>query len=599
MTCEKAEDFLSAYLDDMLDLQHRREVEAHLLSCAACQAVLEDYRRFDVLLVQEPRVAPPEELYARIVESPEFVAITRSQKRSERGGMLTALRPVARIAAKPVAPHVVQHVVQGESPGTVAARGTRGVPGLARVALQTAAVLALILGSALLIKQGLFHSGGTTGQGVTQTYGAPPQNGSPLSAGARVVYKHDGALWSAPEAGPQVAQRLTPAGVLVGGWSVSPDGTLVAYVDEHSGRLLVIRSDDQNNHVVGQVIASGKVNATFWGTDAGVAIESGIAWAPNGDRIAYLAGDVSTAATTLHLVNVDGSNDVVIDAGPSALLARPTWSADGLQIAYTGIENGAQGVFSYNTVMKQVNRLAAQADADDLLARVDHLIWLPDTVSPALTWATRNGSAFTGIFSTPAPQGSAKVLRLTTAGMRFAAAAFTARHDGGMWAVAPVNDNPTLYTVSAHAAGLGLLASPQGEVRTIQWSPMGDRAAFVTVDGRLGLWSPWSGPTTGASIVSDLGQVVSAPAWSRDGSHLAVATSNGIVSLRIAGGAVNGKMTVAATGDAVTLLWASDSKGVALVGSSGVTLVSSDGTVVKPVDPHATQDGAIAWTLAG
>ncbi|MGZ3676341.1 MAG: zf-HC2 domain-containing protein [Ktedonobacterales bacterium] len=595
MTCEKAEDFLSAYLDDMLDPQHRREVEAHLQSCAACRAVLEDYRRFDVLLVQEPRVAPPEELYARIVESPEFVAITRTRERSERRGMLTALRPVARIEAKPLA---APDVVQGESPGTAVARGRRGVPGLARVALQTAAVLALILGSALLIKQGFFHSGGTTGQGVTQTYGAAPQNGAPLSAGARVVYKHDGALWSAPEAGPQVAQRLTPAGVLVGGWSVSPDGTLVAYVDEHSGRLLVIRSDDQNNHVVGQVLASNKVNAAFWETDAGAAIDAGIAWAPNGERIAYLAAGVSTTATRLHLVNVDGSNDAVIDAGSAALIAQPTWSTDGLQIAYTGIVNGAQGVFSYNTVMRQVTRLAAQADADDALARVDRLIWLPDTASPALTWATRNGSAFTGIFSTPTPQGSAKVLRLTPAGMRFTAVAYTGGHDGGTWAVAPVNGNPTLYTVSAHVAGLGLLGSPQGEVRAIQWSPTGDRAAFVTVDGRLGLWSPWSASATGAFIVSDLGHVVSGPAWSRDGARLAVPTAKGIVSLRVVDGAVNGKMTVAA-GDAVTLLWASDGKGMALVGSSGVTLVSSDGAVVKPVDAHTAQDGAIAWTLAG
>lgn len=596
MTCEKAEDFLSAYLDDMLDPQHRREVEAHLQSCAACQAVLEDYRRFDLLLEQEPRVAPPEELYARIVESPEFVATTRARERGGRSGVLTALRSVARVEAAPSAP---PDVVQGESPGVVAARGRRGVPGLARVALQTAAVLALILGSALLIKQGFLHSRGTTGQSVTQTYGAPPQNSAPLSAGARVVYEHDGALWSAPEAGPEVAQRLTPAGVLVGGWSVSPDGTLVAYVDEQSGRLLVIRSDDQNNYVVAQHIASGKLATSFWATDAGTAINAGIAWAPNGERIAYLAGGTSTTATTLHLVNVDGSNDVVVDTGEAALLAQPTWSSDGLQVAYTHLENDIQGVFSYNTVMRQATRLTELADTDDAHARVDRLIWLPDTISPALTWATHDGTVYTGIFSAPTAQHSATALRLTPAGMPFAAVAYSAGHGGGTWAVAPVNDNPTLYTVSTHVAGLGLLGAPQGEVRSITWSPTGARVAFVTLDGRVGLWSPWSTGGSSTVILSDLGHVTGAPAWSRDGGRLAVPTSNGTASVRIAGDAASEKTILAATGDAGMLLWASDSNGLVLAGPAGVTLVSGDGSVVKPVDTHAPQDGAVAWTLAG
>lgn len=593
MTCEKAEGFLSAYLDDMLDPQHRREVEAHLSSCAHCRAVLEDYRRFDLLLGREPQVAPPEELYARIVESPEFVAITRSR---ERGGVLTALRPVTRSESRASAP---PDLVQGESPGVAVVRGGRGVPGLARVALQIAAVMALILGSALLIKQGFFHLGGETGRSVIQTYGAPPQNSMPLSAGARVIYERDGALWSAPEAGPGVAQRLTPPGVHAGGWSVSPDGTLVAYIDEQSGQLLVIRSDDQNNHVAGTVVASGKVDAQFWGTDAGKAINAGIAWAPNGERIAYLAGSNSPTATALRLVNVDGSNDGVVDTGAAALLAQPTWSGDGLQVAYTRMENDVQSVYSYNTVTQQVMRVAAQADPDDATAHVDRLIWLPDTISPVLTWAARNGGTYTGIFSTPSPQGSAKVLRLTPAGMRFAAVDFTARHAGGSWVVAPINDNSTLHTVSARVAGLGLLASPQGAVRSLQWSPSGDSVAVVTVDGRLGLWFPWSTGSTDVLIAGEIGPVTNSPAWSRNGARLAVSTVNGVVSFRVAGGVVNGKTTLTPSGDVMALVWATDGESLALAGTSGVTVVSLDGAVVKLVDSHATQGGVIMWTLAG
>ncbi|MGH2516309.1 MAG: anti-sigma factor family protein, partial [Ktedonobacterales bacterium] len=50
MTCEKAESYLSAYLDDMLDPQLRQDVAAHVEQCAHCAEVLADYRRGDALL---------------------------------------------------------------------------------------------------------------------------------------------------------------------------------------------------------------------------------------------------------------------------------------------------------------------------------------------------------------------------------------------------------------------------------------------------------------------------------------------------------------------------------------------------------------------
>src|SRR5690348_2412308 len=98
MTCEKAEEHLSAYLDDMLDPPLREEVRAHVETCARCSELAADYRRFDLLLAASPRVAPAAELHDRIFDSPQFAAVLRSVEREsgQRAGWRTAVRPLPR-----------------------------------------------------------------------------------------------------------------------------------------------------------------------------------------------------------------------------------------------------------------------------------------------------------------------------------------------------------------------------------------------------------------------------------------------------------------------------------------------------------------------
>src|SRR5262249_49884264 len=117
-------------------------------------------------------------------------------------------------------------------------------PGWVRGALSAAAIV-LIFGAALVIKQGLFTPA-TSGQHSAPTLGGSPDV-KPLAQGTRIVYAHDDSLWSAPENGPGVAERLTPRGIRIGAWSVAPDGAHVAYVDSATGRIHVVRSDDQDD----------------------------------------------------------------------------------------------------------------------------------------------------------------------------------------------------------------------------------------------------------------------------------------------------------------------------------------------------------------
>jgi predicted anti-sigma-YlaC factor YlaD len=82
MSCEHVKDLLSAYLDNMLAVQEQEMVAQHLQTCIACSALQEDFRRFDALLAQAPRVSPGPMLRRRIFSSSEYLELTRRTSNS-------------------------------------------------------------------------------------------------------------------------------------------------------------------------------------------------------------------------------------------------------------------------------------------------------------------------------------------------------------------------------------------------------------------------------------------------------------------------------------------------------------------------------------
>ena len=77
---------------------------------------------------------------------------------------------------------------------------------------------------------------------------------------------------------------------------------------------------------------------------------SGLAWSPDGDRLAYLiGGDVSESGLALHVVDADGKHDQLVMKSDQLLNGPPSWSPDGKRIAiaiggtlYTMNEGGGQ-----------------------------------------------------------------------------------------------------------------------------------------------------------------------------------------------------------------------------------------------------------------
>jgi hypothetical protein len=575
MNCEKAENNLSAYLDDMLDPQLREEIAAHLESCASCSEVVAEYRRYDILLRDTPRFSPPPELRDRIFGSPQYAAILRREAKAGDGSPGV---PLPR-------PH--------QSP-------TRGSPPRwTRVALQSAAVLAIIVGSALLLKQGFFHSGPTTsGHTSTPIVGNSNPQTAPLPAGSRVVYEHNGALWSAPETGPGIGQQLTPTNIQVGNiWSVSPDGLLVAYIEAASGRIHVIRADRLSD----VAFASYSWYPSGLCSSSSCTVHPTLVWSPDGKYLAYLSIDSS-----LHVVNVSGTVDQTVVTSEGGIAALLVWSSDSQRLAFVRVNGPLESIWNYNLRSDSAAQIAASVDPANSNASLAELYWLNNQNQPTLTWAAWQPSSesLTGIFSCDV-LGSPTVRRLTPANVKLTAAGFNPLEGSGTWLVGITDQTstPEIATVAGSQPGLAITnadagAKISGTISGVYWSPLGDTVAIVTSSGQMAL-----ALNNGASLSQPVftSNVTGAPVWSPDGTHLATPLTLGVMSLNIAAGAptqVYRLLPSVPTPTTVTMLWSPNSQDIAITSSSGTYLTSSDGKSVKQVDAQ-TATGPFAWSHSG
>jgi len=603
MNCERAEGYLSAFLDNALDPRHCLQVRAHLEDCAHCRTILDDYRSFDHLLATSARIEPRESLRARIFESDEYRRILAAHEAgidlSGEADVLHALEApgLPDIAEPPdlpddlpldpdelILPALADLPEMGSEMGSQVsdAQASPGASGLSRLVrvgsahwskalLPVAALLTLSLGAAVLMKQGLLPFGVHTTGGLITTLGNPGQQGIPLAAGPRVLYLHDGILWSAPENGQGIAQPLTASGasgVTVGDWSISPTSRLVAYIDTRSGKLHVVRSDGLSDRVVGSSVSGG------------------IAWSPDGARIAYLAA--ASGGHVLHVVNPDGSNDITISAN-GADAASAVWSADAAWIAYTEARDGVISVWSYDLTNNAAHALAPQADAIDAQASASLLTWLGDTHHPGVTWATGGANGTIAGVYTQSAFGGGSARQLTPSGTRYTAAAYSA--DRGAWLLGDRTSLTLLTVADGRRTTVAVLDSPASG---IVWSSSG--MAAVTHSGSLSLWSASTASAGLVAVDTSVGGI--APIWSADGQNLLYATTGGVRLAHIASSHAT-TTTVLQAADVSALGVAPDGHSIAVVTSAGIVLIAPDGTHAKLVDHHTPDGGVLAWSVAG
>lgn len=380
MSCEHVEELLSAYLDNALTPQERVVVQEHTSTCSTCREILVDYRRFDAILADMPRVSPGAELRDKIFNSPEYRELTgitslydfrRTRSSSQELPDATQHEPFTPINIPPAGqrltlpqkqvgqndtprPHLValpgglqetQPAIPAQSHPSKR-RHTRTSAGLRIMQLAIAACLLLTLGVGSFIGWNVWsqqHTTATLSGGITPPLGA--RLNGPLPSGTRYVFFNNGAIWSGSadttEATTNSLARLTPSNVIVAShWSVRPAfvghdaGNMLAYIDMKQGRIHLIRSDGQSDKVIVQPLFASNASPTSqWNTPTGISILNSLAWSPDGSMLAFIGA--STGVAHLYVYTLDNAHIQMIDTSMQGNIQSLNWSSYGHALVLT------------------------------------------------------------------------------------------------------------------------------------------------------------------------------------------------------------------------------------------------------------------------
>lgn len=507
MSCEHVEELLSAYLDNALTPQERVVVQEHTSTCSTCRETLADYRRFDALLTDMPRVSPGAALRDRIFTSPEYRELTgiiplhdfrRTHGSSSElpdatlhepfppvkypsaGQRLTLPQKQVGQNEKP-RPHLV--ALPGGLQETQPAIPTPGrqskrrhsqtSTGLRIMQLAIAACLLLTLGVGSFIGWNVWsqqHTTATLPGGITPPLGA--RLNGPLPAGTRYVFSHDGAIWSGStdttSTTANTLVRLTPSNVIVGShWSVQPAftgrvaGNMLAYIDVKQGRVHIIRSDGQSDKAIAQPLFAANL-ASQWNTPTGISVQNSLTWSPDGSMLAFIA-------------------------------------------APTGLAH----LYVYTLGTAHIQMLA-----DSMQGDIQSLNWSSNAQTPTLTWSIGTSGHIHEIvqqpFETGTTQSQAKVILTGD----YVQASY---NHAGNWLLLSQTHN--IFTLNL--AGMLRQWTSDGSASDVQWSPEHDDIGYLsnlnaaTNTYHVINFATGSNRQIASSIASNL-----TPAWSPDEQSL-------------------------------------------------------------------------------
>ncbi len=543
MNCAQVEDLLSAYLDNALAPEEYTDVAAHLQECAACRSILADFRRFDALLMQLPRVSPSPALRDRIFSSPEYLELTgtfdaNSRITSQPTRPTRSARGYVRHDT-PGRPHLVsmpggrstlprQPLPQQQPLPLPSARRRRGRWGWHTIQAGIAVAILLIMAIGGLTARNLWLQQ----TNITNLKGAitPPsglQQG-PFPVGMRFVFQRDGALWSAPINGSTQAVRLTLAGVAVASnWVVSP------------AHLYIL----------------------------------------------------STETGSVEMVPLAGTGSA----------SHPAWSPDGIRVAFEFTAGNTVSIMDYNT---QNHGLLTISDAvrqpGDPAATILTLDWSPGTDAPTITWSVGEiGHVHSIWLRRVGIDGTEKPL-LLTAGDYVQAIYNPAGHAGlGSWLLVTsiAGRQGDLWYVDA-VFGARLLSLTTGkQVGLAWWAPDGTRVDYLNdISAGVGDFHVVNVTTRADTLIASGVADEPAPAWSEDSQELVYSTGTQTIVVSLD---ADKKILLHLRGPVSALTWSANSPDQLVVAlrdsQQGIYLVDVQRNTSRQLDPLGT-NSPILWT---
>ena len=636
MNCEQVEVLLSACLDDSLAWgetaesasELKSQIATHLQDCIHCSTVLADYRRFDALLEQMPRVEPGPALRERIFSSPEYLELTGTHDGTRVDKDLDLTVPYNNVRRDtPSRPQLV--ALPGGRRATADSSSTSttqtlpslqpGIQkrhkrwGLRAMQVAIAATLLLTLGVGSLIGWNLSLQNNThpVSSNSAITPPAAPAFGGPLPAGIYFVFLRDGSLWSAPADGTTKAKELTPQQVTVAeDWVVSPPlpgrtaGDMLAYIDLQHAFVHTIRSDGQSDTAIRQpLLKAGISPSSVWDTSTGEAILGSLAWSKDGNMLAFVADPTGTGATSLYILSTETGTVQMVPLPIKGSVTHPVWSPDGIRIAFELSHNGVTSILDYNIqnhgLLVITDNVNVQGRPNDTVLSLD---WSPSTDTPAITWSVGTIGHVHSIWLRRVGNGGSAFPQEIIQGDYVQAIYSQAGGHGGIgsWLLVTsfLGQAANLWCIDLIPGAIPTILTRDKQVNFAQWSPDGTHIDYLdTISSGIGALHIVNVTTMVDMFVA--GGVTSepTPAWSMDGQQLVYSTGKQSVRVDIQGSLKLHPLTL--RGLASTFSWSVSSPHRLIVAlndvRTGIYLVDTQHNTALQVDQE-TINGPIIWT---
>ena len=623
MNCEQVEELLSAYLDNQLATEERREVAVHLQHCKECSALLAEFRRNDALLRHLPRVSPDPTLRERIFSSPEFLELTGTFDARGIAPEEEWTRPNLRARHShrdtPGRPHLV--AIPGgrsTSPNAAVRSSGQNFPKHRSYKTGTWRTLVIAVAAVLFVVIGI---GGSLGYSVWSQHVSKANNGAitppsqpqqsvPLSAGMRFVFLRNGTLWSALADSSGQDNRLTPANVTVASsWLVSPAlpgrsaGDMLAYIDLQQARVHTIRSDGQQDTIIQQPLFKAGVQPTsMWDTPTGMNILNSLAWSADGSMLAFVADPSDTGQTNLYIYSTQTGNIQLVPLSFKGSVTHPVWSPDDVRLAFEVTHNGITSILDYNTqnhgLLTITDNVDAGGNAADTVLTLD---WTSDVNTPAITWSVgvighvhSLWEHHVGVDGMPGP-----ALLLTG---DYVQAIYSRNGHGGKgsWLIVTsyAGRASDLWRIDV-APGSRMVPLTNGrQVNYAQWSPDGMHVDYLdALSSGVGAFHVVNVATGTDALISESVASNPAPAWSYDSQELVYNTGTKIGAVNLQAG--NKTEYLNLRGSASAFIWSATSPHQLVValsdGQLGIYLVDTQHNSSQQLDREGTS-GPIVWT---
>ncbi len=618
MSTEHVEDLLSAYLDNALTQEEQAAVALHVQTCATCNAVLADFRRFDTLLAKQPRVSPSVALRERIFSSKEYLELLEemSAEQVKTSGNVVAsdvknrqTLPQKRVSAENTSrPHLVALPTKGQ-PSLLSEQETKvriRTPQRRNMYIQRfmqiaiAACLLLTLGVGSFIGWNLWQEQGKTASNAHDiTPPQAPHQGGPLPAGMRFVFLKNGSLWSTPEDGSTQAVRLTPATVIVAQhWVVNPApvghiaGNLLAYVDMKQGYVHTIRTDGQSDTVIKQLLLPS-VSTVSWNTPSGESVLNSLSWSPDGHTLAFVAA--TTTSSTLYTYSLSTNQIQSVALSGTGSITHLVWSPNGVRLTFGFTSNGVTSILDYNVLTREVltvaPTLATPQNPQDTVLTLD---WTPTNNAPAITWSVGTQGHVHSIWLRHVGSGDNGAQPLSSGDYTQAVYSRYGEGGTGSWLLSRSLAMNTDTLLSLTLAGVFRTVANGSHIGIAHWALDGKHITyFDTFAAGIGTLHSVDATNGINTLVAQAAHSTPAPMWSADGQHLlySVGPHSFVTDTQ------NAQTQLSVVGSASTFIWSTTSPHTAIIAiqDGGVYLVDTQHNTVKALNTQQVT-GPIVWT---